>query len=58
MDFCQVYDVSEYVLRHPGGDAIMTNMGRDVSVGFHGPQHPKSVYDTVKNFLIGRLVEE
>lgn len=51
----QVYDVSDYVLSHPGGDAIMNNVGHDVSEGFHGPQHPKSVHDTVKAFLIGRL---
>ena len=47
--------MSDYVLSHPGGDAIMNNVGHDVSEGFHGPQHPKSVHDTVKAFLIGRL---
>ena len=51
----KVYDVSDYVLTHPGGDAIMNNVGQDVSAGFHGPQHPKSVHDTVKAFLIGTL---
>lgn len=32
----RVYDVTEYVAIHPGGDAILRNVGADSSAGFHG----------------------
>lgn len=52
-----VYDVTSYVQAHPGGEAILTNAGGDASEGFHGPQHPAHVPDTVRKFLIGRLAK-
>lgn len=41
----QVYDVSSYVEHHPGGDAIFTHAGGDCTEGFHGIQHPPTVFD-------------
>lgn len=41
----QVYDVSSYVDHHPGGDAIFTHAGDDCTEGFHGIQHPPTVFD-------------
>lgn len=32
----QVYDVTPFVIEHPGGDAIMRNAGADSTVGFYG----------------------
>lgn len=52
-----VYDLTEYVESHPGGDAILTNAGGDATEGFHGPQHPATVHDLVREYLIGYLDE-
>merc|ERR1712216_83275 len=41
----KVYDVTEYVGEHPGGDAIAKNAGGDATEGMHGPQHPSRVFD-------------
>jgi sterol 14-demethylase len=52
-----VYDVTKYAVLHPGGEGkILAASGKDASAGFHGPQHPSSVHDTVKGYKIGRLV--
>ena len=32
----KVFDVTDYVDEHPGGEAIMNNAGRDATEGFHG----------------------
>ena len=42
---------------HPGGDKILRDVGGDATKGFYGPQHPTHVYETVKRFLIGTLVD-
>jgi cytochrome b involved in lipid metabolism len=52
----KVYDVTDYIDSHPGGDAILNNVGQDSSKGFHGPQHPVSVWDVLANYYIGDLV--
>jgi len=32
----KVFDVTDYVDEHPGGEAIMNNAGGDATKGFHG----------------------
>ena len=49
----KVYDVTEYVDIHPGDDAILNFVGGDSSKGFHGPQHPVSVWDVIAEYEIG-----
>lgn len=51
----KVYDVTDYIFDHPGGDSILTNAGGDSSVGVHGPQHPVSMWDVLKLYYIGDL---
>lgn len=34
------------------GDSILNNVGGDSSAGFHGSQHPPSVFDLIKEFYI------
>eukprot|EP00850_Spirogloea_muscicola_P022462 SM000296S11297 [mRNA] locus=s296:26739:28037:- [translate_table: standard] len=51
----KVYDVTEYVEEHPGGDAILAHAGGDATTGFHGPQHPSRVFDHIELFYIGDL---
>ncbi len=52
-----VYDVTDYIDEHPGGDAILANAGGDSTVGVHGPQHPISMWDVLALYKIGELVE-
>lgn len=53
----RVYDMTEYVLEHPGGMAIMYNAGGDATQGFHGPQHPPTVFDILGDYYIGTLTD-
>ena len=53
-----VYDVTPYLDAHPGGDAIMRNLGGDNTEGFHRGQHPQSAFTTREEFRIGRLADE
>ena len=53
-----VFDVTQYVDKHPGGDKILRNVGGDVSKEFRGPQHPTHVFETVDRFCIGELSGE
>ena len=36
----KVYDFTNYLEEHPGGDAMLTDAGGDATKGFKGPQHP------------------
>ncbi|GMH32597.1 hypothetical protein BSKO_00431 [Bryopsis sp. KO-2023] len=53
----KVYDLTEYVDEHPGGDAIGNNAGKDATEGFHGPQHPPRAFELIGEYCIGRLVD-
>lgn len=43
----RVYDLTEYVALHPGGESIFRNGGKDSTAGFSGSQHPARVWDMV-----------
>jgi len=51
----KVYDVTPFVIEHPGGDAIMRNAGADSTVGFYGPHHGTKVFEMLDDFYIGDL---
>jgi cytochrome b involved in lipid metabolism len=51
----KVYDVTSYVDEHPGGTSILDHVGDDATVGFHGPQHPASVFDVLATYYVGDL---
>ncbi|KAI8476276.1 MAG: cytochrome b5-like heme/steroid binding domain-containing protein [Monoraphidium minutum] len=53
----RVYDVTQYVDEHPGGMAIMYNAGGDATKGFHGPQHPPTVFELLADYCVGTLVD-
>lgn len=53
----RVYDMTAYVDEHPGGMAIMYNAGGDATKGFHGPQHPPTVFDILGDYCIGTLID-
>lgn len=44
----KVYDFTDYIGLHPGGEAILRNAGRDSTKGFSGSQHPHRVWDMVR----------
>lgn len=52
----KVYDVTDFVDEHPGGNNILKNVGGDASKGFHGPQHGDSVFDLLPEYLIGTVI--
>mmetsp|Transcript_28328 Transcript_28328/g.28620 ORF Transcript_28328/g.28620 Transcript_28328/m.28620 type:complete len:128 (-) Transcript_28328:221-604(-) len=54
----KVYDITDYVDQHPGGDSILNHVGGDASAGFHGPQHPVTALDVLANHYIGVLRAE
>lgn len=49
----KVYDFTEYMALHPGGEAIMRNAGKDSTTGFSGTQHPARVWDMVRFRNVG-----
>eukprot|EP00639_Heterosigma_akashiwo_P006913 CAMPEP_0194564858 /NCGR_PEP_ID=MMETSP0292-20121207/4343_1 /TAXON_ID=39354 /ORGANISM="Heterosigma akashiwo, Strain CCMP2393" /LENGTH=111 /DNA_ID=CAMNT_0039414067 /DNA_START=47 /DNA_END=382 /DNA_ORIENTATION=- len=51
----KVYDITDYIDIHPGGEAILGPLGGDASKGFHGPQHPVTVFDVIPEYFIGEL---
>ena len=54
----KVYNVTEWIPQHPGGDAILQCLGKDATSIFEGIGHPSYVYDHVRpQFLIGTLVD-
>eukprot|EP01035_Chromulina_nebulosa_P017654 gene17654-23237_t len=54
----KVYDITDFVHRHPGGDSILKHAGDDATEGFKGPQHPVSVWDVISQYYIGDLLVE
>lgn len=53
----KVYDVTEYIEDHPGGDTILKNAGGDSTAGVKGPQHPASIWDVLALHYIGDVKE-
>lgn len=54
----QVYDVSDFVPRHPGEDAILQGCGLpDATPLFEGVGHSQSAKLKTSEFLIGRVEE-
>lgn len=53
----RVFDVTEFIDEHPGGDAIYRNAGGDATGGFYGPHHPPRAHDMIEEFMIGTLQE-
>lgn len=54
----KVYNLTPYVVPHPGGNEIGRHAGGDASEGFHGLQHPEHVQDTVKKYVVGKFKKD
>jgi len=53
----RIFDVTDYVDSHPGGEAILRGAGQDATVRFRGPQHPETVNELIEDYYIGYVVE-
>ncbi|KAL3699421.1 hypothetical protein R1sor_017443 [Riccia sorocarpa] len=51
----KIYDVTEYLNEHPGGESMLNNAGGENTKGFYGPQHPRWAYERLEDFYIGDL---
>jgi cytochrome b involved in lipid metabolism len=52
----RVYDVTEYLGRHPGGEEVMLEyVGYDATMAFRGVGHSPAAMRTLNKFLIGIL---
>lgn len=49
----KVYDVSSFITKHPGGEAILRGCGKDATQMF--ARHPESAKEMKENFYIGDL---
>lgn len=50
----KVYDVTNFANEHPGGNVILTHIGKDASDVF-ACMHPAHAYETLANFYVGDL---
>lgn len=57
-----VYDLTEFVSDHPGGEAFITdNAGKDVTHLLQDPDyhsHSDSAYELLNDYVVGRIVDE
>jgi cytochrome b involved in lipid metabolism len=51
----KVYDVTDYIEEHPGGDSILNTVGGDSTAGFKGDHHPPTVWEVIPMYYIGDL---
>ena len=55
----KVYDVSEFLERHPGGDdIIMEYLGRDATSAFEGKGHSEHAFKLLESFQIGIICDD
>lgn len=50
-----VYDITEYISRHPGGDIIKTQLGKEGTNAFNKYHHWVNPKYILKDCYIGRL---
>lgn len=51
----KVYDLTDFVADHPGGDSILKLPGLDNTEGFSGIQHPAKVWDMIQDYYVGEV---
>lgn len=52
----QVYDVTKFISRHPGGDVILSAAGRDATTDFNGFGHSAHARSMLGSLEVGQLV--
>ena len=53
----KVYDVTQFVDEHPGGDIMLDGAGRDATQDFNDIGHGEDARNQLEEFLIGRLAD-
>lgn len=53
----KVYDVTDYVSIHPGGENILQGCGKDSTVLFENQGHSLNAKSLKENYYVGDLVE-
>lgn len=51
-----VYDITEWIDKHPGGDIIMKGVGKDATQLFESIGHPEYVKKILKKMKVGKLI--
>ena len=52
----RVYDVTEYLARHPGGEEVMMEyVGYDATIAFRGVGHSRAAFRALEKYLVGIL---
>merc|ERR1719341_2433481 len=52
----RVYDVTEYLARHPGGEEVMMEyVGYDATIAFRGVGHSQAAFRALEKYLVGIL---
>ncbi len=51
----KVYDVTDAIGPHPGGEAILKGCGIDATTMFEGKPHSQNAHDWLDNYYIGEL---
>ena len=51
----KVYNVTDWISKHPGGDAIMKGIGKDITKLFDGRGHSNTARKIMKKYYIGDL---
>ena len=54
----KVYDLTDFVADHPGGDTILRLPGLDNTEGFSGIQHPAKVWDMIQDYYVGEVKKD
>ncbi|XP_018325120.1 cytochrome B5-like protein [Agrilus planipennis] len=54
----RVYDVTDFLDEHPGGDVLLEYAGRDATCAFRGSGHSALALKQLQSFLIGELPAE
>merc|ERR1711916_60444 len=47
-----VYDVTDYIYEHPGGDIIADDAGDDATEGFDEAEHSEEAVEEMSQFLV------
>ena len=56
MIFDKVYQVTEYLMKHPGGEEVMMEyLGYDATMAFRGVGHSEVAFRTLQAYLVGIL---
>lgn len=50
-----VYDITDFVPEHPGGDIIMARAGDDSTEQFDEVGHSEDAHEMLADFLVGRV---